>query len=166
MNKISRRKFITVCAMGTAAAAVYSVFPACSKSGGISQDEFIKLSSVLTGFKPDELDKTLAAEYYKSLTQFPPSKASLGDIYKTIGLGDGENPGKTFIEGTIFTNNEEKIFANTIIKYWYTGTYKTAQGMKVSNYQQAYAWKATGYLIPNAQCRGTFGFWQNKPNIS
>lgn len=166
LKKFSRRKFITTCSLGIGALTVYSILPGCSKPTPVSPEDFIKLSSLLTGFKPEELDKTLAETYRKSLTDFPPSKASLKELYQTLGVGDGEKAGNKFVEGTVFTDNEQKILADTIINYWYTGTYKDSGGMKVSNYQQQLAWKSTGYLIPNAQCRGTFGFWQSKPVIS
>lgn len=167
-KKFNRREFITVCSLGAAAVAAYTILPGCTKSltSSLSIDEFIKLSSVLTGFKESELDKTLAAAYLKSVNEFPPSKSSLNSLYKSLALGDGEKPGKDFTETSVFKNNEEKILADALITYWYTGIYKTSEGFKVASYENQLAWKSTGYLIPNAQCRGTFGFWQSKPTLS
>ncbi|HAX48540.1 MAG TPA: sugar dehydrogenase complex small subunit [Ignavibacteria bacterium] len=164
--ELTRRKFITICSLGAAALTLAPVMQACTKTSELNPDQFLKLSAILTGFKEKELDVKLAETYMNSLNDFPPSKAGLGDIYKTIGLGDGEKPTPPFIEGTLFTDPEEKILADTLIQYWYTGTYKDASGMKSASYQNQLAWKSTGYLIPNAQCRGTFGFWADKPNIA
>ena len=164
--EITRRKFITVCSLGAAAVSLAPLMQACSKASRLNTDQFLKLSAILTGFKEKELDLKLAELYMNSLNDFPPSNATLGDIYKTTGLNDGEKPTPPFIEGTLFTDPEEKILADTLIHYWYTGTYKIASGVKTASYQNQLAWKSTGYLIPNAQCRGSFGFWADKPNIA
>ena len=124
------------------------------------------LSSILTGFKESELDKLLADTYLKSLTEYPPSKASLAEIYSDLNIGVNKIPDSKHIEQTVLKDPQTKLLADTVINYWMTGTYRSKDGMKVSDYESMYAFKATGYLIPNAQCRGNFGFWENKPVIT
>lgn len=167
MASFTRRKFITVCSLGAAALSLSPIISACSKKGSsFAVNEFLKLSAVLTGFKESELDHGLAQIYLNSINSLPPSKAGLDELYNSLALNDGQSPGYSFVEAKVFGSNEEKILADTIITYWYTGTYNSPEGMKTASYQNQLAWRATGYLIPNAQCRGTFGLWQNKPTMS
>lgn len=166
VNKIDRRKFISYCSLAATAALIYPLTPGCSKKSSLDPDEFIKLSSALTGFKESELDRTLAIAYMKSISEFPPSDASLPELYADLNIESNKTADSNSIEKTILNAPKKKLLADTIINYWMSATYKIKDGMKVSNYQEMYAFKATGYLIPNAQCRGDFGFWQNKPIIS
>ncbi len=165
-RRIKRREFITYCSGAAAAAFIYPVLPGCSGKNTLELNEFIKLSSVLTGFSEIELDRNLASAYLNSLQEFPPSDSNLAELYSDLDLKTNKSPQNSSIENIIFNDPKKKLLANTIINYWFSGTYKSKDGMKVSNYQQMYAWKATGYLIPNAQCRGDFGFWQNKPVVT
>lgn len=166
MNKISRRDFITSGSMIVIGAIAIQQLPGCSKKPNLEIDEFKKLSSVLTGFKIEELDNSLASTYLKSINDFPPNSISLNQLYEDLNLNSGNLPDQNTIEKIIFGNPEKKVLADTILYYWMSGVYKTKDGLKVSDYQQMYAFKATGYLIPNAQCRGEFGFWADKPVLS
>ncbi len=164
--RINRRKFISYCSFAAASAVFFPVIQGCSGKQNIDLNEFIKLSSILTGFKESELDKSLADTYLKSLMEYPPSKASLGEIYSVLNIESNKIPNSRSIEQTVLNDPQKKLLADTLINYWMTGTYKSKEGMKVSNYESMYAFKATGYLIPNAQCRGNFGFWENKPVVT
>ena len=164
--KINRRKFISYCSLAATTVVFYPAIQGCSGKQNIDLNEFIKLSSILTGFKESDLDKLLADTYLKSLTEYPPSKASLAEIYSDLNIGVNKIPDSKNIEQTVLKDPQKKLLADTVINYWMTGTYRSKDGMKVSNYESMYAFKATGYLIPNAQCRGNFGFWENKPVIT
>jgi len=164
--RINRRKFIFYCSATAATAFLYPAVHGCSGKQNIDLNEFIKLSSILTGFNESELDKLLADTYLKSLMEYPPSKASLADIYSDLNIEPNKVPDSKNIEQTVLNDPQKKLLADTVINYWMTGTYRSKDGMKVSNYESMYAFKATGYLIPNAQCRGNFGFWENKPVIT
>ena len=164
--KLNRRKFISYCSIAAATVVFYPAIQGCSGKQNIDLNEFVMLSSILTGFKESELDKLLADTYLKSLTEYPPSKASLAEIYSDLNIGVNKIPDSKNIEQTVLKDPQKKLLADTVINYWMTGTYRSKDGMKVSDYESMYAFKATGYLIPNAQCRGNFGFWENKPVIT
>ncbi|MFZ1320053.1 MAG: sugar dehydrogenase complex small subunit [Ignavibacteria bacterium] len=164
---INRRDFIRLCSVAAVGAAVLPIIEGCTeKKVEFGDAEFMKLSSILTGFSDSELDKTLAVTYHTSLKNFPPSKKSLQELYKALKIDSDNIPSDEEIENVITKNPEYKKLADTLITYWMSGIYKTKDGMKVSDYEKMYAWKSTGYLIPNAQCRGDFGFWQNKPSVT
>ncbi len=164
--KINRRKFISYCSLAATTVVFYPAIQGCSGKQKIDLNEFVKLSSILIGFKESELDKLLADTYLKSLTEYPASKASLAEVYSDLNIGVNKIPDSKNIEQTVLKDPQKKLLADTVINYWMTGTYRSKDGMKVSNYESMYAFKATGYLIPNAQCRGNFGFWENKPVIT
>ncbi|MEZ4692026.1 MAG: sugar dehydrogenase complex small subunit [Ignavibacteria bacterium] len=166
-GKYSRRDFILTSSLAFLAAGISPVFYSCARKKNLELDEFIRLSSVLTGFKESELDSKLAIVYAISLQDYPPSKATLPQVYKDLKINadPGINPDPEIIEKTLFSNQDNKILSDTLINYWMSGVYKAKDGIKVSNYQEMYAFKATGYLIPNAQCRGKFGFWAEKPVV-
>ena len=160
---ISRRRFVTYCGFGAAALAAYSILPAvftgCS-SDTFGMPKFIKLSETLTGFTQESgvLKEELASLYVKSIEDFPPSKTTLQELYTALGLEDGD--GKT---GNRELTEDQIKLADTVITYWYTGSYKTAEGMVSATYEDMLAWKATEYVTPNAQCHGTMGFWADAP---
>ena len=164
---LSRRDFIRFCSVAAVGASIIPLIEGCTeKNIEFGNTEFMKLSSVLTGFSETELDKTLAAAYQTSLTDFPPAKTTLKELYISLNINSNKIPSDEEIENVITKNPEYKKLADTLITYWMSGIYKTKDGMKVSDYEKMYAWKSTGYLIPNAQCRGDFGFWQNKPVVT
>lgn len=157
----SRRKFIKYCGMGAAAVAVYSTIPAiftgCS-TPSFSTEKFTELSAFLTGFDQNSgvLQPNLAKFYQESLEKFPPAKTTLPELHEVLGVG---TTGKVNV---VLTEDQETL-AEAVINCWYTGNYKTADGMKSATYEDMLAWKATGYVTPNAQCRGTMGFWATAP---
>lgn len=164
---LNRRDFIKLCSVAAAGAVIIPIVDGCSeKNVEFGDAEFMKLSSILTGFSESELDKSLAITYHTSLKNFPPSKKSLQEFYRALNLDSENILTVEEVEDVIIKNPEYKKLADTLITYWMSGIYKTKDGMKVSDYEKMYAWKSTGYLIPNAQCRGDFGFWQNKPAIT
>ncbi|MBP9192218.1 MAG: hypothetical protein KBF96_06685 [Ignavibacteria bacterium] len=166
-GKYSRRDFIYTGSLLLIAAGLSPAIYSCTKKKHLELDEFIRLSSVLTGFNESELDNKMAVIYAISLQDFPPSEATLPQLYKDLKISPepGKIPDQEFIEKTLFSNQDNKMLSDTIIKYWMSGVYMTKNGLKVSDYQEMYAYKSTGYLIPNAQCRGDFGFWAEKPVV-
>ena len=157
----SRRQFIKYCGMSAAAVAVYSTIPAvftgCS-TDAFSTEKFTELSAFLTGFDQNSgvLQPDLAKIYQESLEKFPPAKTTLPELYETLGVG---TTGKVNVQLT----DDQAALADAVINCWYTGNYKTADGIKSATYEDMLAWKATGYVTPNAQCRGTMGFWATVP---
>jgi len=163
-NKIGRRQFIVICS-AAAAVSMLPLLPGCSKRSDLELAEFKKLSAVLTGFQVTDMDNDLAAIYYKSILEFPPVDVNPSELFADLELDTVVTPAPNIIEQKIYSNPKKTLLANTIITYWLSGSFKSKDGIKVSDYQLMYAWKATGYLIPNAQCRGDFGFWSNKPHV-
>lgn len=157
----SRRQFIKYCGISAAAVAVYSTLPSiftgCS-TDSFSQEKFIQLSAFLTGFDENSgvLDPKYAQLYQESLKAFPPSKTTLQELYDKLGVG---TTGPVNVE---LSDDEEKL-AQGVILCWYTGNYQTSDGVKSATYEDMLAWNATGYVTPNAQCRGTMGFWADAP---
>lgn len=147
--------------MSAAALAAYSalpgIFTGCS-TDGFGIEKFMKMSAFLTGFEEnsDSLQETLGKTYLESLEKFPPSKTTLTELYETLGIG---TTGKVNVDLT----EDQETLASSIINYWYSGNYKTADGLKSATYEDMLAWKATEYVTPNAQCHGVMGFWADAP---
>ncbi|MCB0724442.1 MAG: twin-arginine translocation signal domain-containing protein [Ignavibacteriae bacterium] len=158
---ITRRKFIAYCGMSAAALAAYttlpSIFTGCSS--GFSQDKFIQLSAFLTGFDQASgvFDEKYAEIYLKSLEKYPPSKTTMQELFDTLGV---DTVGNVNVQ---LTDDQQKL-ANEIITCWYTGNYTADNDeLKSATYEDMLAWKATGYVTPNAQCHGVTGFWATAP---
>lgn len=159
----SRRKFIKVSAAGFVTTAISLSMPvsfiSCGKDSEFDFEKFLEISSILTGFEEGDLDRTNGEMYYKSIVEFPVSNISMSELYEEI-IKNKDN----LENSQIAINEDYKKLANLIITYWYTASYKSADGKKISDYEDMLAWKSTGYVTPNAQCHGDMGFWANKPN--
>lgn len=162
-NIFTRRKFIKVTAAGVITTAVSISLPvsfiSCGKDSEFDLDKFLEISSILTGFDEADLNRTNGKMYFESLIEFPVSNISLNELYEVI-IKNKDN----LEESQITKNPDYKKLTELIITYWYTASYKSADGKKMSDYEDMLAWKSTGYVTPNAQCHGDMGFWANKPN--
>lgn len=162
-NHFTRRKFIKVTAAGFVTTALSVSLPvsfmSCKKEAEFDFEKFLEISSILTGYEIEELNQQNGELYYQSLLEFPVSNISLSELYEVIVKS------KDNLEySQISKNADYKKLSDLIITYWYTASYKTADGKKMSDYEDQLAWKSTGYVTPNAQCHGDMGFWADKPN--
>lgn len=62
----------------------------------------------------------------------------------------------------IFDEEQTRSLADTIIEYWYTGTYSEDDQSVVVTYVDALAWKTLHFTKPRSIC-GSPGFWAEKP---
>jgi D-sorbitol dehydrogenase-like protein len=115
--------------------------PSESPSSELSLDEFIALSSKLTGFAAADLSRDLAPLYLGSLQVIaqPEDLRELAGATKPSPLGD------------------------KLIDYWYSGVYDTPNGPAVATYTEALAWKSVGYTSAPTVCGGETGYWSRAP---
>jgi hypothetical protein len=128
-------------------------------------ETFLTLSSVLTGF--DNLDPVLGAVYLSSLRAREDAPATLPALYETAGFG-APNPPLTVEDleaAGVFAQESLAALADTIITYWYTGIYDTAEGPRVATYVDALAWQAIEYTKPRTICGPFPGFWRERPPV-
>jgi hypothetical protein len=119
--------------------AFAALFAACGGLFSISVDDFLTLSQRLTGRQG--LDRQLAATYLNALVATPANQRMLADF---MGFG-GMSPEHTALE-------------NTIIEWWYTGTYVTGGETKLATHSGALMWSAIGTPAAGT-CGGVFGAW-------
>lgn len=128
-------------------------------------ETFLALSSVLTGF--DDLSPVLGAVYLRGLRERDEPPTTLSTLYDATGFR-GPNPPRTVEEmeaAGVFEQDALAALADTIITYWYTGIYDTAEGPRVATYVDALAWRAIDYTKPRSICGPFPGFWHERPPV-
>jgi hypothetical protein len=122
------------------------------KSSGLSLEDFMRLSTALSGHAG--LDKELGQIYLDALLHTPQGEDGLTRLLAE--LEEGEMPA--------YVREELQPIARGLLLAWYTGHYPTMDGPKVATFTQALAWHALGYTTAPSLCGGTMGHWGNKPN--
>ena len=124
-------------------------------------EQFLLLSSVLTGVA--NLDPVVGSVYLQALQQGD-FEASLEELYEMASLDpQAEQDISDLEQAGLFDEESTSTLADTIIRYWYTGVYDTADGEQaVATYVDALAWKALPWTKPNSIC-ASFGFWEERP---
>ena len=124
-------------------------------------EQFLLLSSVLTGVA--NLDPVVGSVYLQALQQGD-FEASLEELYEMASLGpQAEQDISDLEQAGLFDEESTSTLADTIIRYWYTGVYDTADGEQaVAPYGDALAWKALPWTKPNSIC-ASWGFWEERP---
>lgn len=107
-----------------------------------SLDEFLALSSQLTGFPVSALDRTAGAMILKSFED-------RGMLPALTRLSDQTNANTPLTQEIVAT--------------WYSGVCETNSGPVVVSHDQALVWKSAPYLHPPGQCGGAFGYWSEPP---
>lgn len=126
-------------------------------------EEFLALSSVLTGF--DDLNPALGTVYLQSLQQRSDPAVTLTELYDRLGFGGPSGPqtAEALEAAGVFEREEMSALADMIITYWYTGIYDKDGEQAVATYVDALVWQAVGYLKPRTICGPFPGFWRERP---
>ncbi|MBV6271692.1 sorbitol dehydrogenase family protein [Alcaligenaceae bacterium CGII-47] len=109
-----------------------------------SLDEFLTLSSHLTGFPVTALDRTVGTFILQSFED------------------RGMLPALRMLSGQTDTNPP---LTKEIIATWYTGICQTTTGLAVATHDQALVWHSAPYLHPPGICGGAFGYWSEPPTL-
>gem|GEM_PF-1009514 len=156
LKKLSRRLFIKDTAkwtaLGIATVSLPGIF-SCGKSRDITLDEFMQLSSLLTGFEVSDLDKSSGQTYLNSLKNFPPSGSSISSLYDKFKLNLNTPVNLNYNVVDDLTLDADKKLAQRIVMYWYKGDYKDGNEYKMLNFNQNLGWQATVYGSPEASNR-------------
>ena len=127
--------------------------------------QFMKISRVLTGFK--DLDDDATGETYLSaLNARPEHVAALHSLWRRGGFGTDPSVTIGDLEASgLFADKVMREIADTVIEYWYSGTYVAADGkQRVATYIDALAWRTLGYRVEGpSTCSGDFGSWKEPP---
>ncbi|MBI3928701.1 MAG: hypothetical protein HY319_24385 [Armatimonadetes bacterium] len=120
--ELSRRMFLTAL-LGLAAARVEA---GPSDPGDL--DRFLQLSSPLTGFRVQELDRSAGAAYLDVLRAW------------------GEPIDQALAQGSLGP------LSATVLELWYTGRYDTPVGHRSAAFRHALAWEALDFAHPPTYC--------------
>src|SRR5262245_40844653 len=137
MPLVTRRAF-----MACAAIVVPTVARAQSKP--VSLPEFMELSQRLVG-RP-KLDPEVGQIYLDAL---------LGDKDNAIHLA-------TLVQSNGNPTPEQRVIAQTIIEWWYTGVYSVDGRPRLATHSGALMWSALQMPAPGT-CVGPFGAWSRPP---
>lgn len=167
-KSLSRRIFLKQTAkwsaLGIAALSIPGIY-SCSKGRNLSLDEFLQLSSLLTGFEVSDLDRNSGQTYLNSLMNFPPSGSSISSLYDKFNLNLNTPVNLNFNVTDDLTIDADKKLAQRIVMYWYKGDYKDGKEYKMLNFNQNLGWQATVYGSPESECHGDTNSWINPPGL-
>ena len=130
MNTVGRRAFLAAIAL---IAPAFRAFP---RAQSFSVDDFLALSSRLTGY--DNLDREAAGIYLKNLLATP------GNIVRLA--------------------RPDAALERDIIVAWYTGVHQVRGEAQLVTHSNALQWRALSMPAPGT-CVGPFGSWA-KPHRS
>ena len=130
MNTVGRRAFFAAIAL------IAPAFRLSPRAQSFSVDDFLALSSRLTGY--DSLDRAAAAVFLKNLLATPGNIARL--------------------------TRPDAALERDIIAAWYTGVHQVRGESQLVTHTNALQWRALGMPAPGA-CVGAFGSWA-KPHRS
>lgn len=129
-------------------------------AGELALQQFLALSAVLTGV--DNLSPDEGRVYLQALQASDEFEVSLDELFEQTSAATIE---ELEAQG-IFDSEATSTLADTIIEYWYTGIYTTAEGEQaVATYVDALAWKALAFTKPNSICASP-GFWEERPEVT
>lgn len=165
---VTRRTVLRVAVVAAAGQALdlipglASAIPAAEAAAAITLNNFLTLSSLLTGV--ENLDPDVGKVYFETLQANAASRKELADLLRRSGMGSA-NPAKTLnqLAATgVFQNKALRTVADTITEYWFTGTYDSQGGPRVAAWTGALAWTTT-YTKAMGLCGGPTGYWAAKP---
>ena len=131
MTRIGRRAFVAAIAL------VGPLFRASSRAQAFSLDDFLALSSRLTGHR--NLERETGAVILKNL------------------LGTPANPARLL--------RPDPALERDIIVAWYTGVQDVRGESRTVTHAGALQWRTLGMLAPGT-CIGRFGAWTNPPRAA
>lgn len=124
MHTVGRRAFLAMIAV------IAPAFGASPRAQSFSVDDFLALSSRLTGY--DNLDRGIAGTLLKNFLAAPRSAARL--------------------------KQPDASLERDIIVAWYTGVHQVAGEAQLVTHNGALQWRALGMPAPG-NCAGPFGSW-------
>jgi len=136
--------------------------PRADAAGTVTLNQFLSLSSLLTGVSG--LDPDLGKTYLGGLELKPGSSAALMALVQRSGIAS-PTPPKTLAQLTatgVFSDQAMRGAVDKILEYWFTGTYDTPSGPRVATYAGALAW-TTSYTKAMSLCGGVTGYWAERP---
>ena len=122
----------------------------------VERDRFIELSeklcamSIENGLLADAIQNALADQYTDD------------ELRRIAELLHSASPQD--VDRLVASSGLHKL-AKSIISLWYTGLLGTGEKTRVLAYEEALAWRATGFAKPPGTC-GEFGDWTTKPPIA
>jgi hypothetical protein len=123
--------------------------------GAISLDQFLALSSLLTGV--DNLDPGLGQIYLQALAAGAQPGSTLSDVYSAASSGSNlPQDVQTLQQSGFFQQPGVGDLADTILTLWYTGVYQLDGQDTVATYVDALSWKVLHFTKPATTC-GHFG---------
>lgn len=132
--------------------------------GALGLTEFLRLSTVLTGF--DDLNPVLGQVYLTSL-EAAGSGATLTQLYEQAGFQPGAAPASVddLAAAGIYDDKALATLADTITEYWYSGVYGPQDDQRVATYVDALVWKALTFTKPRTVCGPYVDFWREQPPV-
>ena len=120
----------------------------------IEQDRFLEVSEKLCAMSID--DRTLADAIQNALLD----QFAADDFRRIAELLHSATPQD--IDRLVAGSGLNKL-AKSIVSLWYSGLLGTGESTRVLAYEEALAWRATGYAKAPGTC-GEFGDWIAKPS--
>lgn len=119
----------------------------------LERDQFIELSEKLCAMSID--DRALAYAIQNALSdQYSNDELRrIAELVQSASLQD--------VDRLIAGSGLQKVAAS-IVSIWYSGLFGTSENARVLAYEEALAWRATGYAKAPGTC-GEFGDWITKP---
>jgi D-sorbitol dehydrogenase-like protein len=138
--RLGRRDFLRALTLAAAGgAATGCATGAAAGHAPVSLDEFLALSTLLTGVK--DLDAEHGRLYLASLSAT--EARDLAVLARTRAL--------------------DTAVAAKIVECWYTGIYDSPTGPRVATYIEALAWTTLGFTKAPSVCGGGVGYWADAP---
>jgi hypothetical protein len=116
----------------------------------LERDRFVELSEKLCAMSID--DRSLADVIQNALA----AQFTDDDLRRIAELLRSDTPQET---DRLVTSSE---LAKSIVSVWYSGLFGTGERTRVLAYEEALAWRATGYAKAPGTC-GEFGDWIKQP---
>jgi D-sorbitol dehydrogenase-like protein len=164
LARVGRRDFLralTLAAAGGAAAGCATRTAAGVSHAPVSLDEFMALSTLLTGVK--DLKTEHGRLYLTSLSAA--AARDLAVLYDRAGFRSAAPPATLDAlarTGALETSAARAVTAK-IVECWYTGVYDSPAGPRVATYLEALAWTTLGFTKAPSICGGGVGFWADAP---
>lgn len=171
--KLSRRSLLTQVS-SAATVVILAISPARGAGAGRQTEDmassldlaqFMQISRVLTGFKNLDDDAT-GETYLGALNARPEHAAALHSLWRRGGFSADRSVTIRDLEASgLFADRMMREIADTVIEYWYSGTYVAADGeQRVATFIEALAWRSLGYRDEGlSTCSGDFGSWSEPP---
>ena len=144
MPSLTRRELLTSAVMFAPAVRLRGFARQPPPVAPTTLDEFLDLSRRLLG--RSKLDPEVGQIYLNAL---------LADADTAIYLA-------TLVQSNGNPTPEQRVVADTIVEWWYTGVYSLGGKPRLATHTGALMWSALGIPAPGT-CTGPFGAWSRPP---